>query len=176
MHRAGCIRLRYGIESGDENILKLMNKKIDLKQAKEVFRMTNDEGIETFAYFMIGYAHETEATIKKTIRFSLELDPNLVMFTVVTPLPQTPLYDLAKNEGFLTSDYWREFTVGKRTDQRIPYFVPDAERWTKKAYTKFYFRPKYIFGQLRKIRSWDAFKKSLQAFRGIYSFQMKGRA
>ncbi len=173
MHMAGCIRLRYGVESGDEKILKLMNKKISLKLAKEVFKLTEDAGIETFAYFMIGYAYETEATIQKTINFALEIEPDLVMFTVVTPLPQTPLYDLAKREGLIISDYWREFTLGNRKGQRIPYFFPDAERWVKKAYTRFYLRPEYIFRSLCKIRSRDTFKKYLQAFQGIFMFEMR---
>lgn len=175
MHKAGCIRLRYGVESGDEKILRLMNKKHSLKLAKEVFKMTKDAGIEDFAYFMIGYAHETEVTIRKTINFALEIDPDLVMFTVVTPLPQTQLYNLAKKERLITTDYWREFTLGQRKAERIPYFFPDAERWARKAYRRFYFRPNYIVKKLSKINSWDAFKKHLQAFQGISVFEMRPR-
>jgi radical SAM superfamily enzyme YgiQ (UPF0313 family) len=172
MYKAGCIRLRYGVESGDEKILELMNKKINLKQAKEVFKLTKDTGIEAFAYFMIGYADETETTIRKTIKFALELNPDLVMFTVVTPLPQTPLYDFARKTGLITSDYWREFTLSNIRNQRIPYFFPGAERWVKRAYLKFYLRPAYVLKKLSKIHSWDAFKKSLQAFQGIFMFEM----
>lgn len=174
MRKAGCIRLRYGVESGDEKILKLMNKKIDLRRAKETFKMTQDSGIETFAYFMIGYAYETETSIQKTINFALELNPDLAMFTVVTPLPQTPLYDLAKKEGLITTDYWREFTLGNRRGQRIPYFFDEAEDWIRKAYKRFYFRPNYVFKKLNKIRSWDTFKKHLQAFQGIFMFETRG--
>jgi len=93
------------------------------------------------------------------------------MFTVVTPLPQTPLYDLAKREGLITTNYWRELTLGNRRDQRIPYFFPQAEKWMQKAYVKFYLRPKYVVRKLSKIRSWDAFKKHLQAFQGILCFR-----
>ena len=150
-----------------------MNKKISLKLVKEVFKLTEDAGIETFAYFMIGYAYETEATIQKTIDFALEIKPDLVIFTVVTPLPQTPLYDLAKREGLIISDYWQEFTLGNRKGQRMPYFFPDAERWVKKAYARFYLRPEYIFRSLCKIRSRDTFKKYLQAFQGIFMFEMR---
>ena len=174
MRKAGCIRLRYGVESGDEGMLKLMNKKINLKQAKEVFKMTKLAGIETFAYFMIGYAHETEETVQRTIDFALELNPDLVMFTVVTPLPRTPLYDLAKEEKLITDDYWKEFTLGNRINQRIPYFFPGSERWAKKAYRRFYLRPEYIFKRLGKLHSWDDIRKSLQAFCGIFKFNMAG--
>jgi radical SAM superfamily enzyme YgiQ (UPF0313 family) len=166
MYKAGCIRLRYGVESGDEDILKLMNKKIELKQVREVFKLTKDAGIETFAYFMIGYAHETEVTIQKTINFALELDPCIVMFTVATPYPQTPLYELARREGLIKNDYWREFTLGMK-DQRISYFFSDSERWIKKAYTSFYFRPEYIMRKIKQIRSLDDFIKCLKGIQGI---------
>jgi len=72
---------------------------------KEVFWLTRRSGIETFAYFMISYAHESEKTVRKTISFAIELDPDLVMSTVTTPLPQTPLYDLARREGVVKGDY-----------------------------------------------------------------------
>lgn len=174
MRRAGCVRLRYGIESGDERILDLMDKKIDLRLAGDVFRMTREAGIETFAYFMIGYAHEDESTVRRTIDFAIDLDPDLVMFTVVTPLPQTPLYDLAREEGLISDDYWREFTMGRKPGQRIPYFMRDADRWVRKAYREFYFRPGYFFRRLKGVRSWNSLIKIARAFRGIALFEMKG--
>jgi len=175
MHKAGCIRLRYGVESGSEEMLNLMNKNITLKQVKEAFKLTKKAGIETFAYFMVGYAHETPVTMQKTIDFALELSPDLVMFTVVTPLPETPLYDLARREGLIVKDYWQEFTLGKIRNQRIPYFVPDAEQWAGKGYRAFYFRPRYVLRQLSKIHSWDALKKAWQAFQGLVMFNMMSK-
>jgi len=172
MRKSGCIRLRYGVESGDEGILKLMNKGITLEQVKNVFRITKKAHIEDFAYFMIGYAHETPDTLQRTIDFALELDPDLVMFTVVTPLPKTPLYDLARREGLVSSDYWQEFTLGKRKNERIPYFVSDAEQWANKAYKRFYFRPRYILNQLSRVHSWNALKKVWRAFLGLIMFNM----
>ena len=175
MYRAGCIRLRYGVESGDKEILRLMNKKIDLKHAIEIFKLTREAGIETFAYFMIGYAGENETTIQKTINFALTLDPDLAMFTAVTPLPHTPLYNLAKDEKLILTDYWREFTLGKKKGERIPYFFIDAEKWVKLAYRRFYLRPKFIFRKIMKLYSRDAFKKYWQAFCGIFIFKMADR-
>jgi anaerobic magnesium-protoporphyrin IX monomethyl ester cyclase len=172
MHRAGCLRVRYGIESGNESTLKLMNKKIDLKQAKEALKLTRAEGMETFAYFMVGYAHETPKTILETINFAIQLNPDLVMFTVVTPYPGTPLYSLALKEGLIKTDYWREFAQG-HTGERIPYFVPNADRWLQKAYRQFYLRPGYLFGRVLKIRSLDSLKKHFHALQGILSFKME---
>lgn len=173
MRRSGCIRLRYGIESGNETVLKMMNKKIDLRQTKEAFKWTRTAGIEIFAYFMIGYAYETETTVKQTINFAIELNPDLAMFTVVTPYPGTPLYDFARKEKIIDIDYWHEFSSGQIRYQRIPYFIPDAEKWLKHAYRKFYFRPTYILKRLNKVRSLRDFKKCLQAFQGISKFEME---
>jgi anaerobic magnesium-protoporphyrin IX monomethyl ester cyclase len=166
MRRAGCIRLRYGVESADEETLKLMNKKTNLTQVKEIFRLTKKSGIQTFAYFMLGYAHETASSIKQTINFALELNPDWVMFTMVTPYPGTPLYAIAQQEGLLQNDYWREFTLG-RQKERIPYFVPEVAAWTKKAYRKFYFRPGFLWKQLARMRSRKDWRKCLRGIEGI---------
>ena len=172
MHEAGCIRLRYGVESGDPDILKLMNKGIDLSLAKEVFHWTKRAGIETFAYFMIGYLHETPRTMERTISFARSLNPDLIMFTLATPYPKTHLYDLAQKEGLVPADYWKEFVLGLRQDS-LPYLVPDAEKWIERAYRSFYFRPGYILKRLAGVRSWNDVKKDFEAARGLLCFKMK---
>lgn len=172
MHKAGCIRLRYGIESGDPQILELMHKNISLEKAKEVFRWTKEAGIETFAYFMLGYAYETEDTIKRTISFALELNPDLLMFTAATPLPQTPLYHIAQEARLFEGDYWRDFTLGL-SNEPIPYFFTDTEKWIKIAYRKFYLRPGYILRSLIKIRSPYKLRAHWNAAMGIFLFEMR---
>jgi len=172
MHRAGCIRLRYGIESGDPKILELMGKKISLDRARQVFRWTKEAHIEAFAYFMIGYAQETKETIERTISLAMELNPDLVMFTAVTPLPETPLYQRAKEEGLFEGDYWRDFTLKLRRDP-IPYFFPGTERYVKRAYRSFYLRAPYILRRLRKVRSFHDLKMHWDAALGIFFFNMR---
>jgi len=172
MNQAGCIRLRYGIESGDPKILELMQKKISLAQAKKVFQWTREANIEIFAYFMIGYAQETEETIQRTISFAIELNPDLVMFTAATPLPETPLYEMAKEEGLFEGDYWRDFTLGLRRDP-LPYFFPDTPRYAKMAYRNFYLRTNYIIRSLLKIRSFHQLKMHWDAAMGIFLFRMR---
>lgn len=172
MRKAGCMRLRYGVESGEPDILKLMKKGITLGMVRDALNWTKKAGIETFVYFMVGYIHETPQTIKKTISLAKNLNPNLIMFTVTTPYPGTHLYETAQREGLIDGDYWKQFTLGLR-DDRLPYFVPDAEKWVRKAYRSFYFRPNYIVKRLFKIRSWDDVKKHIQAAKGLLSFRMK---
>lgn len=172
MKQAGCIRLRYGVESGNENILKLMHKGISLDKIREVFKLTKKNGIETFAYFIIGYATETPSTIRDSINFAKELNPDWVMFTIATPYPHTDLYELANKENFVNGDYWKEFTLGQRTD-RLPYLVDDAENWISCAYKEFYLRPSYIIKKIKKLNSVDTLKKYIRGSKGILAFKMK---
>ncbi len=123
---------------------------------------------------MIGYITETHATVKKTIDLALELDLDWAIFTAVTPYPGTQLYSLARREGAIKSDYWREFTLGLKRDERIPYLLEDTNDLLKQAYRKFYFRPKYLFKQLCRTRSLYTLKKDFQILKGLFSFNISG--
>ena len=172
MKKAGCRRLRYGVESGDKRILKLMRKGISLDRVRDVFKWTKQAGIEAFAYFIIGYITETEESIKKTINFAKEINPDMIMFCAATPLPDTNFYDLAVEQNFVDKNYWKDYTLGK-TNERLPYFVKDTNKWVKKAYRQFYFRPGYILKMISKIRSWNEIKKYYYAAIGLFLFRMK---
>jgi anaerobic magnesium-protoporphyrin IX monomethyl ester cyclase len=165
---AGCVRLHIGVEAGTEKILKVLRKNITPNQTKEVFKATNNLGIITVAYFMIGSPDETEDDIKKTIDFACEIDPDYVQFSVATPFPATDLYYLALARGIYTSDYWKEFA-----ENPLPGFKPRVweenlnrkilDDLLKYAHRKFYFRPKYIFRKICEVRSIREFKKKARA-------------
>jgi len=170
MKKAGCRMLRYGVESGDKDILSLMKKGTDLDKILNAFRISKDVGIETFAYFIIGYARETEASMRRTIDFAKKLCPDMVMFTIATPYPKTNLYQLALEDGIIKGDYWRDFTLGK-TNKRLPPLAKDAEKWIRKAYLEFYFRPSFILKKLRKTNSFEVFKKNVIGALSILSMR-----
>ncbi|HUT03433.1 MAG TPA: radical SAM protein [bacterium] len=170
MAKSGCARLRFGVESGVPSVLKLMRKGISIEQIRTAFRWTQEAGIEAFAYFMIGYPTESVQTIKETIRFAISLKPDMAMFTATVAHPHTHLYELALQHGLVKGDYWREFTLGN-TDQKLPFFVEDADRWAKKAYKAFYLRPSFIAERLTKMRSWQDIRKAVSA--GIMLIRMK---
>lgn len=130
MKSAGCERIRYGIESGDQQMLNIMKKGVTLDQVATVFEWTREAGIETYAYFMIGSPGETLEKIQKTIDFAEKLKSNNTRFSITTAYPGTEMYNAALNKGYFTRDVWRDYTLGLIDAPPNPMF--ETEEYTQK--------------------------------------------
>jgi radical SAM superfamily enzyme YgiQ (UPF0313 family) len=164
MRAAGCSRIYYGIESGNREILQVLKKSTSLEMYRDVVHRTKKHGINTFGYFMVGNPYETEASIRQTIRLSLELDLDYAQFSKVTPMPATEMYTLLLKET--GRDYWREH-IENGVDEDIPRplcDMTDAEiqRWTRLAYLRFYYRPTYMARALARIKSPEELARSVK--------------
>lgn len=71
--KAGLYRVRLGIESGSQNVLDLMNKKITVNQIKGALSTLANSGIKTTTYWVIGYPGETEEDFNETIQLLEEM-------------------------------------------------------------------------------------------------------
>lgn len=60
MRRAGVHTLYFGIESGSDEALSLIEKGITERQAMNVVRATKDSGLNALGLFIIGFPHEKE--------------------------------------------------------------------------------------------------------------------
>jgi anaerobic magnesium-protoporphyrin IX monomethyl ester cyclase len=93
MHRAGCKRIFFGIESGDANVLKEMKKGITPDQARTAVEACVAAGIKAAGFFMVGYLGETTDSLIRSINFSSSLPLDYVSYTIAYPLPGTGFYD-----------------------------------------------------------------------------------
>ncbi len=69
MKKAGCITLNYGIESGSNKVLKLMNKDITAEDVERVLEDTTRARINTQVNFIVGFPGETEGDFRETKEF-----------------------------------------------------------------------------------------------------------
>jgi len=143
MRSAGCANIYYGVESGDDRMLRVMNKKAALEDVREAFRRTREAGIKPEASFLLGVPGETEESAENTIRFSMEIMPFVATFHVFLPYPGIPLESLMKKEDAQPLDDWDvyQLRVGKSYCDIPP---ERLETLSKKAYRRFYLRPSKI--------------------------------
>jgi len=171
MAKAGCRIIRYGVESASPDILKNINKQIKVEQIISAFRETKQAGIKTHATIMFGLPGETEATIKQTIKFVLELDPDYAQFPIAIPYPGTEFYKLVKANGWLKSDNWEDYTGDCPIVEYPNLSREKIAAASKLALKKFYLRPSYIFKKMKQAESggeWvQLFKSGLNLLKNL---------
>ena len=161
MKKAGCRRLVFGIESGNDALLSTVNKQNTAARSRETIRWCRELGITTVGLFMLGMPGETPEQTRQTIDYACSLDLDFAKFAITVPFPGSELYSQMVADGTLTRTDWENFTT----------FNPDAEqicivsrvqtpeqllRSLREATFRFYMRPRMIARQVFQIRSVDA--------------------
>lgn len=106
MKQAGCVRVFFGIESGNEKILEIMNKQATKKQAMDAVCIFKKVGVQVGAFFIIGYPGENDETVLETVNFASSLPLDYLSFTFPYPIPGTPLFERVKDR--MNSEEWKE--------------------------------------------------------------------
>ncbi|MBL8219767.1 MAG: B12-binding domain-containing radical SAM protein [Bryobacterales bacterium] len=96
MRQAGLMHVNFGVESGDDAILKAIRKGVRTEQVVRALEWAKSEGLVTACNFMLGFPQETEVELERTLRFMERIAPMVDAFStmgVVVPFPGTPIYD-----------------------------------------------------------------------------------
>ena len=97
MKKAGLVRVFFGVESADPEVLRLMKKEVEPKEMREAFRIVKKHGITTMRGHIIGNPGDTRATVLKTAKFVRSIpEVKYVVVGVAIPYPGTELYEMAE--------------------------------------------------------------------------------
>lgn len=127
MKEAGCKALQFGIESGSQKMLNIMNKQVTNEQASNALRITRKLGIGAATCFMMGFPEETIETIEETIKFCIKNEIHLVTIFLVSPYPGTELYEQAQKKGLIKDEEKYIGSLGNVSD-----FVINLTKWSDK--------------------------------------------
>jgi radical SAM superfamily enzyme YgiQ (UPF0313 family) len=155
MKKAGCRLLDVGFESGSDEILRNIKKRITTNESRRFARDARKARLMVLADVIIGMPGETKETAEQTIRFVKEIKPNIVQFAVATPLPGTEFYKWVKEHGFLLVDDLTE-SLTRNGFQKCIVSYPglsseDIEHFVDRGLKEYYLTPSYIPTALRNV-------------------------
>jgi anaerobic magnesium-protoporphyrin IX monomethyl ester cyclase len=165
MKKAGCWNIFFGFEAKDQILLDNINKHITADMSRQVMKWMKEVGIEARASFMLALPGETPDMALDTIKFAIELDPDYAQFCITTPYPGTKLFRDVKKYGTMHHQY-------SKYSLWHPVFIPfgyknveEIKKMEQLAMRKFYFRPRYIYNRLKKIKTLEDLSRNLKGLR-----------
>jgi len=114
MYRAGFRWLLTGFESGSPRILENINKRASYEDNTRAVKIAHDHGLKVKALMSIGHPGESDQTVTETKQWLLDVKPEELDVTIITPYPGSPYYDEAveTDKGVWTYTY-------KKTGDRL---------------------------------------------------------
>lgn len=179
MKKAGCHMVKFGVETGSDQILANYKKGTTTAQARRAFAAAHAAGLDTHAHLVLGGPGESAETIANTLKFVKELDPSTASFGILTPYPGTELFDMVAEQHPEIKDG----TSSNMENLHVQGFYSEAicgmnslelSKAIVKAYRSFYWRPTYLVKRLARIRSLEELVVLVLAGLSVFSFSLTG--
>jgi len=168
--KAGCYKVAFGFESGNQKILDSIQKGTTLEQARNAVKWAKEAGMETSGFFMIGLPEDTIETMKETINFACSLGLDYAKATILVPLPSTQVFEDFEKKGLLKTKDWTRYNFHQASHvyNHPTLDWPTLEKYYDKFHKRFYFRPSYIiqrfFRSIKKGEIIDDIKMAFKTF------------
>jgi anaerobic magnesium-protoporphyrin IX monomethyl ester cyclase len=153
MKRAGCVRVEFGIESGDAEVLKNIKKAVTIEQIKNAHKMAKEAGLSIGSFVMVGNIGEDFSSVIKTRQLLEQTDTDDIYIAIATPFPGTELYKIAKQNGWLLVTDWSRFVTAPtylagyqpimRTDKMDPQQILKAFFYLHSHFARRKFKTRY---------------------------------
>ncbi len=108
---AGCIQVKLGIESGNQELrTHILNRRMSNEDIENAFDAAHRAGLETSAFLMIGLPIETPEMIQDTIRLVAKIKPKRFKFSIFYPFSGTPLAKFCSANGLINEEKKKHLT------------------------------------------------------------------
>lgn len=169
MRRMGCWNILFGIESGCEHLLQIVNKGISLKQIENAVQWCKNEGIEVTGSFLVGLPGEKPKDVDDTMNFAIKMGVDYAQIFIAKWSKEHKEF---KHMGRFTDQLeFSQYDVCGKVF--IPHHYKNLSHLKyiqRKAYLKFYLHPKTIKKHLKKIKTTKDIKRLLSASKILLNF------
>ncbi len=148
MKSAGLHYVIMGVEAGNEEIRKGINKGIPSIDYINIINILRTYKIRVLCSYVLGNPNETYSHIGETISFSNKLNANYAQYYNMTALPQSPIFKYGIDEKVFGENVWTKYMKG---ESDLPYYIPQylelkkLKRLKTKAFIRYYLRPIKFF-------------------------------
>jgi radical SAM superfamily enzyme YgiQ (UPF0313 family) len=164
MERSGCYSLAVGIEFGSNRTLVATRKGLTVELVRQKLELFRGRHIKVTGFFLFGIPGETLEDMQKTVELALELPLDRAQFNNFMPLPGSPLWDRLQQEGMLGSIDWDRYFVHDVAFCDKGIHPDQLKKLQRRAYLRFYLRPRIMFSLLSEVRSRSHLKFLLRRF------------
>jgi len=171
LKKAGCRMVLYGVESGNDQILKEIRKGTTKDEIRRGVKIAKEHGIDVLNCVMLGFYWDTKSSVEDTINFSFELNAEFTQVSAPTPLPGTDYYKLLDENNCFLSKAWECHDSVHHSSVELPHLTnEDLNNYLKTFYRRYYRRPEYLWMMFwRMFRSWGNFKQSFRKFTVLFT-------
>jgi len=172
MKKAGLWMINFGLESGNQASLDLLNKGITIDQMKKTIALVRKQKIVTFSTWILGLPNEDESKVRRRIGLAKEIGTELALFFLPVPYPGTRLMDICqKDKGLRKNAKWEDYSA---VDFSNPIYVnpllgeKKMKNLLKYAFLSYYFSPKILWRNLRTIENLEDIKRYFRGLKALF--------
>ncbi|RJQ16279.1 MAG: radical SAM protein [Nitrospiraceae bacterium] len=169
MKKAGCRLLCIGVESGHQQILDNIRKKLKIEQVETFMKNARKAGILVHGCFMVGNQGETLETMEKTLRLAKRLHPDTAQFFPLMVYPGTRAFEWASEKNYIKYRTYNDWLTSEGLHNCVintPTLSSDEMvSFCNRARRSFYLRPAYIASKLwQTVTHPSEMKRLLKSF------------
>ena len=153
LKESGCHTVIVGLESASEDILKTYSKGYNRDEIKNGIRRAKEAGLRVVTTVIIGLPEDTEDSIRATMKFLRELEPDFVSYNLAVPRSLTDLRKKVLAEGLaIKPEMDQAGSFGSLKTRALS--EKELVALKQKAVLDFYLRPGYLLSRIARVKSW----------------------
>ena len=138
MKKSGCLNLHIGFESGDDQVLKNIDKGATAEQAREFAEMIHKAGLQIHGDFAMGHFGDDKDSMMRTLELAKAINPHTAQFQIMIPFRGTKFYKQLEEAGAFNETGEPDYAaMGGASSE-------DIRSFAKFAYRRFYFSTDYV--------------------------------